>query len=126
MMQLFAKVVKLAQKMDLVSLGRVAIDGSRFKVNTSQYRKMNYEKLQRAVGHIEAELEVLKKDLEETSNREVTGLENNLPKEMQKREVRLGRIKRAIEEIEYEHKDKVRSKFQDKPRDTDQKSLNDP
>jgi transposase len=36
---LFAKVVQLAQKMGLVSLGRVAIDGSQIKANTSKNRQ---------------------------------------------------------------------------------------
>jgi hypothetical protein len=126
MPKLFVKIVRLAQEMGLVSLGRVAIDGSRFKGNTSSVRKMSYDKLQRAVGYIEEELKRLRKDLEESNAREATDIEDSLPEEIKNKTVRLNKIREAIEQIEVEHKEKERAKKGENPRKSDQKSLNDP
>jgi len=126
MPKLFVKVVRLAAKMDLISLGRVAIDGSRFKGNTSSNKRMSYDKMQRAVGYIEEELRKLQEDLAKSNSEEATEIEDRLPKEIEKKSVRLEKIKRAIGEIEKEHQDKARAETEEKPRDTDQKSLNDP
>lgn len=126
MPSLFAKTVRLAQEMQLVSLGRVAIDGSRFKANTSSHKKMKYDNMQRAVGYIEDELNKLRKDLELSNAAEATEVEDNLPDEIKDKSTRLSKIQKAIEEIEKEHKEKNRSKSEENPRDSDQKSLNDP
>lgn len=126
MSKLFVKVVRLAQEMELVNLGRVAIDGSRFKGKTSKYKQMKYEKMQRAITHIEEELKKLRADLSRINSGEATELETKLPKEIRRRAVRLEKIKRAMAQIEQEHKDKVRAVNEASPRPNDQKSLNDP
>ena len=126
MPKLFVKIVRLAQQMQLVSLGRIAIDGSRFKGNTSSIKKMRYDKMQRAVKYIEEELKKLRKDLEESNASESTDVEDQLPEEIKDKSTRLSKIQRAIEEIEKEHKEKDRAKSEENPRESDQKSLNDP
>lgn len=42
LLALFAQVVQLAQRMGLVSLGRIAIDGSRIKGNSSKHKAMSF------------------------------------------------------------------------------------
>ena len=98
--ELFAQVVQLAQQMGLVSLGRVAIDGSRFKANSSRHKAMSYDRMQKAVVEITAELEKLKKDLGEENSQEQTV--HNLPQEILLREKRLAKIQAAKKALEKE------------------------
>jgi len=107
---LFVQVVRLAQKMGLASLGRVAIDGSRFKANTSRHKAMSYERMQKAVKEIAAELEKLKADLAESNGKEQT--ETNLPEEIRRREKRLAKIAAAKKALEEEAQGAVEAKAQ--------------
>lgn len=107
---LFVQVVRLAQKMGLASLGRVAIDGSRFKANTSRHKAMSYERMQKAVKEIAAELEKLKADLAESNGKEQT--ETNLPEEIRRREKRLAKIAAAKKALEEETQGEVEAKAQ--------------
>jgi transposase len=126
MPQLFVKVVRLAQEMGLISLGRVAVDGSRFKGNTSSIKTMRYDKMQRAVGYIEDELKKLREDLASSNAEEVTQLEDRIPEQIKKKSDRLAKIREALKTIEQEHKEKDRARSEASPRAEDQKSLNDP
>lgn len=123
MRELFVDIVRLAQKMGLVSLGRVAIDGSRFKANTSA-KSMKYEKMQRAVDHIEENLNRLRDDLKE-SNSEESDDSDKLTKEMLDQERRLEKIKKAASEIEAEYKAKISRRNGEIPDGKSSKSLND-
>ncbi len=122
LMELFADIVRLAQAMGLVSLGRVAIDGSRFKGKTGVTHSMQYEKMGRAIGYIEEELAELRADLKKENETQVSQVEDKVPEEIRKKEARLAKIKRAKEEIEKENKE--RGKEEIKPEE--RKSLNDP
>jgi len=42
---LFAQVLKLCQKAGLVKLGRVALDGSKFRANASKHKAMSYGRM---------------------------------------------------------------------------------
>ena len=108
--ELFVQVVRLAQKMGLASLGRVAIDGSRFKANTSRHKAMSYERMQKAVKEIGAELEKLRADLAEQNGKEPT--ETTLPQEIQRREERLAKIQAAKEALEKEAETEPEAKAQ--------------
>ncbi len=125
--ELFVQVVHLAQAMGLVQLGRVAIDGTRLKGHTSLTRSMQYEKMDRAIGHIQADLARLREDLKKADHEEqATGTEDQLPKEILRKEVRLEKIKRAKEQIEKERQEKTASSQSRKPIEKARKSLNDP
>lgn len=128
LMKFFEQIVQLAQKLGLVSLGRVAIDGSRFKGNTGVTHSMQYEKMQRAIGYIENELNQLKEDLKKLNETEVSQIDDKIPDQIKDKEVRIAKIKRAKEEIEKEAKARTNSsKSQaDKPDPDARKSLNDP
>lgn len=119
---LFIEIVRMAQKMDLVSLGRVAIDGSRFKGHTSS-QSIKYEKIQKAIFHIEENLKRLKRDLQEENSKE-SDCRDLLPKEIRSQELRLEKIRKAQAEIESEHKVK-KNKRSDVPCGSKRKSLND-
>jgi len=108
--ELFAQVVQLAQKMGLVSLGRVAIDGSRFKANTSRHKAMSHDRMQKAVKEIADELEKLKQDLTKENGQEQTS--HDLPEEIRRREKRLAKIQAAKEALEKEKGEELKSKDQ--------------
>ena len=95
---LFVQVVRLAQKMGLVSLGRVALDGSKFKAAAD--KDMRYEKMGRALGYIENNLKQLKKDLAQANTDEATELESKITKELKDQTIRRDRIATAKAAIE--------------------------
>ena len=99
---LFAKVVQLAQKMGLVSLGRVAIDGSHFKANTSKNKAMSYEYMVKAVQKINEELKQLRASLKEENALESTIESGTLSGEIALREIRLAKIEAAKKALEEE------------------------
>lgn len=96
---LFVQVVKLAQGMGLVRLGRVAFDGSRFKANTSKHKAMSAGRMDQAMVQIREELAKLKTDLEKTNAAEDGGRDSSLPDEIKRREQRLAKIKAAKEAL---------------------------
>lgn len=104
---LFVQIVRLASAMGLVKLGRVAIDGSRFKANTSKHKAMSYDRMQKAIAEITAELATLKAELAKENTQEATGKddEGRLPAEIARREARLARIAAAKKALESETED---------------------
>jgi transposase len=112
----FVQVVCLAQRMDLVSLGRIAIDGSKFKANTSKHRAMSYGRMKEAIKKLKAELAELRSSLQDENG--VEKHESRIPKEIQIREKRLEKIKAAKAALEKESRD-------EEVDDKRQKSFND-
>ena len=97
--KLFVQVVRLSQRMGLVSLGRIAIDGSKFKGAAD--KAMAYGSMDRAIVHIEDNLVKLKQELAQANSEEATDLEDKLSNELVRQEVRRHRIaaaKAAIDE----------------------------
>lgn len=91
--QLFVDVVKLAQKMELVSLGKIALDGSRFKANTSKHKAMSNGRMEKAMAEINAELKKLKDSF---ASEDIGELDRSrLPDEIKLREKRLAKIQAA-------------------------------
>lgn len=101
---LFTQVVRLAAAMGLVKLGRVAIDGSRFKANTSKHKAMSYDRMQKAIAEIMAELDTMRTELAKANAAEANGAEDDsrLPEEIARREARLARIEAAKKALEEE------------------------
>ena len=94
---LFVQVVRLAQVMGLVRLGRVAVDGSKFKAQTNS--SMRYGDMDRALKEIEDQLKQLKIDLAR-ENRRSSSSSDELEKAFQDQERRRDQIKRAKQIIE--------------------------
>ena len=117
---LFVQVVRIATAMGLVKLGRVAIDGSRFRANTSKHKAMSYDRMKKAVDEITAELAVLKEQLAEENSSTATDKEEDgrLPREIARREDRLARIQAAKAALEAQAESGV-------PKDKAQKSFAD-
>ncbi len=86
--------------MGLPSLGRIAIDGSRFKAKTSKHKAMSYGRMTEAIKTIKEEPGKLKSDLAKTNAAEDSA--STLPDEITRREKRLAKIKSAKAALERE------------------------
>jgi len=115
---LFGQVVKLAEKMGLVKLGSIAVDGSKFKANTSRHKAMSYGRMVSTMEAIKLELAELRRSLASENAAEFD--EVKLTGEIARREVRLAKIKAAKERLEIEAAEKNETVDEKK-----QKSFND-
>lgn len=111
---LFTQALSLCAQAGLVSLGRVALDGSKIRASASRHRAMSYDRMVRAEGELAAEVEALLADAERTDAAEdaVHGDRrgDELPAELGRREGRLAAIRKAKSDLEAEHAAKARAK----------------
>jgi len=110
--ELFAQVLKLCQKAGLVKLGHVATDGSKMGANASKHKAMSYERMGEADKRLEEEIRQLleeaeRVDAEEDAKYGKGKRGDELPKELQRRESRLAKIRAAKAELEAEAKAKA-------------------
>lgn len=54
---LFVQVLKLAEKAGLVTLGHVALDGTKIKANASKHKAMSYERMKKREAELKAEVD---------------------------------------------------------------------
>jgi len=125
---LFLQSLHLAQKLGMVKMGRVALDGTKLEANASKHKAMSYGRLVDKEEHIEAEIAELEAkaaallaDAEATDAAEdeqfgIDGKEADLPAELDRREKRLARLQAARAQIEAEAAAKARAHAEDKER----------
>ena len=109
---LFTEVLLLCQKAGLVKLGHIAIDGSKMKANASKHKAMSYERMGATEKRLEEEVRALLEkaalaDAEEDAEHGKGVRGDELPKELRRRESRLGKIREAKAALEQEAKDKA-------------------
>jgi transposase len=114
----FVETVRLASKMGLVDLGKLAIDGTRIRAHTSQSHTVKAGKINETVRRIRKDLAELRRKTDEENAKEVDSTPT-IPTEIRSKERRLERIKLAKRALEEEAK-------AGKIKPTTQKSLNDP
>ena len=111
---LFTQVLVLCARAGLVSLGKVALDGSKIRASASRHRAMSYDRMVRAEGELAAEVQALLADAERADAAEdaVHGDRrgDELPAELARREGRLAAIRKAKADLEAEHAGKARVK----------------
>ena len=111
---LFTQVLGLCAQAGLVSLGRVALDGSKIRASASRHRAMSCDPMVRAETELAAEVEQLLAEAERTDTAEDARYGerrgDELPAELTRRENRLAVIRKARAELEAEHAAKVRAK----------------
>lgn len=120
MPQFFRDVVRLAQACDLVGLGRLAIDGTKLKANTSKHKAMSYDYMIKAVEKLEEELATLRKSIA-SENHENATIDGRIPEEIARREKRLAKIQAAKNRLEID----AQAKGKAVPDGKAQKSFND-
>ena len=111
---LFTQVLGLCAQAGLVSLGRVALDGSKIRASASRHRAMSYDRMVRAETELAAEVEQLLAEAERTDTAEDAEYGerrgDELPAELARRENRLVVIGKAKADLEAEHAAKARAK----------------
>ena len=111
---LFTQALGLCAQAGLVSLGSVALDGSKIRASASRHRAMSYDRMVRAEADLAAEVQDLLADAERTDAAEdaVHGDRrgDELPRELARREGRLAAIRKAKSDLEAEHAAKARVK----------------
>lgn len=125
---LFTQSLHLAQKLGMVKMGRVALDGTKLEASASKHKAMSYgrlidkeERTEAEIAQLEAKAHALLADAEAADEAEdqtfgVDGKETDLPAELDRREKRLARMQAARAQIEAEAADKARRHAQDKER----------
>jgi len=112
---LFMQVLRLCQRAGLVKLGHVAIDGTKVKANASKHKAMSYERMSETEKKLEEEIrglleEAERVDAEEDAKHGKGKRGDELPKELQRREDRLRKIREAKAELEREAKQEAEAK----------------
>ena len=104
---LFVQILRLCQEAGMVSLGHVALDGTKVQANASKHKAMSHERMLKAEAQLEKEIRELMRraeilDAQEDSKYGKGNLGSDLPKELQRREDRLKKIKQARQALEAE------------------------
>ena len=104
---LFIQVLRLCQKAGLVSLGTVALDGTKVKANASKHKAMSHERMLKSERQLEAEMRALLRkaeiiDAQEDGQYGKGKRGDELPEELQRRSIRLEWIRKAKAELEAE------------------------
>ena len=101
---LFVQVLKLCQKMGMVKLGHVALDGTKMKANASKHKAMSYERMKQDEDRLQKEVAELMRQAEAADAAE--DLEHGkgrrgdeIPEELHRREDRLARIRACKAEL---------------------------
>jgi hypothetical protein len=104
---LFVQILRLCQKAGMVSLGLVALDGTKVKANASKHKAMSHERMLKAEAQLEKEIQELLSEAEIVDAQEDGKYGkgkrgSDLPEELQRREDRLEKIRQARKELEAE------------------------
>jgi transposase len=125
---LFLQSLRLAHKLGMVKMGRVALDGTKLAANASRHKAMSYDRLVAKEEQVEAEVAALEAvvaglladaeavDAAEDAQFGPDGKDVDLPAELDRREKRLARLQAARAQIEAEAAAKARAEAQDKQR----------
>ncbi len=104
--ELFVQVLRLCQKTGMVSLGHVALDGTKIKANASKHKAMSHGRMLKAEAQLEDEVKKLlrRAELLDAQEDQRYGKSNGggLPEELQRRQDRLDKIRQARKELEAE------------------------
>ena len=132
---LFDQVLRMAVEMGAMKLGRVVLDGSKVKANASKHKAMSYERMveqekaiREQVKEMLAQAEAV--DAEEDERYGKSGVGDELPEELQRRETRLKRIREAKRALEERAREKAKGEGkaveEARPAAKDQYNFTDP
>ncbi len=124
---LFLESLKLCQQAGMVRLGQVALDGTKRRANASRAKAMSYKKMAESEQRLQREVDDLLADAERMDRREdeafgENGRDEDLDRELARRETRLAKIRRAKADLEADARDKAAARAAAK---ADNKGAND-
>jgi transposase len=102
---LFLQVVRIARAAELVSLGTIAIDGTKVRANASKHKAMSYGRMRQEEARLEQEIRGLcerakRADAAEDAQYGRDQRGDELPEELKRREDRLEKIRAAKARLE--------------------------
>jgi transposase len=101
---LFLEVLRVAGEMGLVKLGNLSTDGTKMKANASRHKAMSYGYMKKEEERLQAEVEQLLKQAEQTDAEQDAALGSRrgdeLPAELKRRGERLAKIREAKARLE--------------------------
>jgi transposase len=102
---LFVQILRFCQEAGMVSLGHVALNGTKVQANASKHKALSHERMLKAEAQLEKEIkELMRKaeilDAQEDSKYGKGKLGSELPKELQRRQDRLAKIRLARKALE--------------------------
>jgi transposase len=110
--ELFVQTLRLCRQAELVSFGRLALDGTKLRANASRHKAMSYTRMVKAEAQLAAEIAQLRArvdalleraeriDAEEDERFGPDRRGDELPDELRRREQRLAKIRAAKEALE--------------------------
>jgi transposase len=118
---LFVQVLALCAGAGLVTLGRVALDGTKLRASASRHKAMSHDRLGPRIAQLEAEVAAILAEVEATDRAEdgVFGEDrrgDEVPEELARRETRLAKMRAAKEAIESEARHMAGERAADKAR----------
>ncbi len=119
----FRQTVRTARVSGLGKLGRVAIDGSKIRANTSRHKAMSHQRMKEAEERLEDEIAQILAQMDECNEAEEDEHGDDdgsggLPAELQDREQRVAKLRAVRRQLEAERGSKLRP--------SNQKSFADP
>ncbi len=133
--ELFQQMLRLTLETGTMKLGRVALDGSKFKANASKHKAMSYGRMEETEKRLREEVRKLLGQAEATDKEEDQRYGGDrrgdeLPEELQRRETRIARIREAKQALEERAREQARSEGKDtknaQPTQKAQYSFTDP
>jgi transposase len=115
--QVFRETVRTARAAGLAQLGRVAIDGTKIRANTSRHKAMSHGRMDPAEAQLEAEIaEILKKlesvnESEDDTHGDGDG-GGGLPAELQNRQRRVEKLRAVRKQLEAERGETLKASSQ--------------
>jgi len=114
---LFVDVLQLCQKAGLVKLGHIALDGTKVKANASKHKAMSYDRMDKTLQQLHAEVEQLLEEAQAVDEQEDARYGKGkrieeLPGDLRRRRDRIAKIKQAKQSLEDEAKAKADAKRQ--------------
>jgi transposase len=132
---LFDQVLKIAAETGLVSLGRVALDGTKIKANASKHKAMSYGRMKQQDKELRDQIRHMLRQAAATDREEdvrygKSRRGDELPAELERAESRQKKIREAKAALEAKARKKATEKGKDpddaEPPDTDQRNFTDP
>ena len=107
---IFVEVVRIAREAGLVTMGTLAVEGSRVKANASKHKAMSYKRMKEAEKKLQAEIRKITRMAREIDEAEDAEFGpdfrgDELPEELKRRQDRLEKIKEAKRRLEAEQEE---------------------
>jgi hypothetical protein len=111
-------MLRLTLETGTMKLGRVALDGSKFKANASKHKAMSYGRMEETEKRLREEVrkllgQAVAADQEEDQRYGRDRRGDELPEELQRRETRIARIREAQRALEERAREQARSEGED-------------